>query len=87
MNTDQTSVATPWHTVATAAAYARRNRATISRALNAGDLLGHRSPSAKPEGRGGDWRIHQDALDAWIRGERPIIEPQRVTRRRTNPAA
>lgn len=49
-----------WHDAASAAEYADCSAETIRRNLSAGLLVG-----SKPFGR---WRIHRDALDAWLGG-------------------
>lgn len=53
----------PWLIPAEAAAYARTDLDSVYEALHNGELVGHR------RGGRGRWRIHSDALDAWIRGE------------------
>ena len=53
-----------WHDTKTAGEYTGYSPTTILRALEAGELVG-----SQPRGRGARWRIHRDALDAWLRGE------------------
>lgn len=56
---------TPPLTVTESAAYGRRHPKTILRALRRGELLGfQRGPNCS-------WRIYQEDLDRWIRGEQP----------------
>lgn len=70
------SIESPWLTAREAAEYSRRSAGTINKALRDGSLRGSQKV------RGGDWRIHRDDLDAWIRGElAPVIVPAKVTRR------
>jgi len=73
-----TSTQTPWLTQSEAADYARRSVGYINKALRDGSLRGSQTK------RGGDWRIHRDDLDAWIRGEVATVEPARVARRRAS---
>lgn len=61
-----------------AAEYARAGTTTILRALASGELQGEQ-PRTK-SGRGGKWRIHIDALDAWIRGEQAEVRVPNVAR-------
>jgi excisionase family DNA binding protein len=70
-------VVTPWLSIGEAAAYAHRSPDTISAACREGSLRGNQP---KPKGK---WLIHRDDLDAWIRGERAVAEPARVTRKRS----
>ncbi|NKS97521.1 helix-turn-helix domain-containing protein [Rhodococcus hoagii] len=58
--------ASPWHTVQSAAEYARKHPNTIYAALIDEELEGDQRKKPK-----GHWRIHQDALDRWLRGEPP----------------
>lgn len=51
-----------WHDTLSASEYADCSAETVRRALQDGTLTGH-----KPFGR---WRIHRDALDAWLGGGR-----------------
>lgn len=53
-----------WHTTKTAAEYTGYATSTVLRALESGELVG-----SQPRGRRSRWRIHRDALDAWMRGE------------------
>lgn len=59
-----TAVETPWLTVQEVATYTRRHPKTVLRALREGEISGDRP---KP---GVVWRIHRDAVDDWITGER-----------------
>jgi len=61
--------ASPWITVREAAAYARVNTHTIYNALRAGDLEGFQinGKASNP------WLTTAEAIDAWIRGERPGV--------------
>ncbi len=51
-----------WHTTNTAAEYADCHPQTVLAALRAGELKGSQR---KANGR---WRIHREALDAWLGG-------------------
>lgn len=52
-----------WHDTRSAAEYTGYAPTTVLRALEAGELVGfQRAERAR-------WRIHVDALDAWLRGE------------------
>ncbi|MGV9714448.1 helix-turn-helix domain-containing protein [Rhodococcus pyridinivorans] len=61
--------ASPWITVQEAAAYARVNTHTIYNALRAGDLEGFQinGKASNP------WLTTAEAIDAWIRGEKPGV--------------
>lgn len=52
-----------WHTTNSAAAYAAVHAQTILTALRSGELRGSQRKKS------GNWRIHRDDLDAWLRGE------------------
>jgi excisionase family DNA binding protein len=55
-----------WFTTRQAAEYAGCNIQTIADACRSGALQ-----AGQPfGGAGGRWRIHRDALDQWLRGER-----------------
>lgn len=58
-----------WFTVPEAADYARRNKGTVWRAVQSGELVGYQRDA------GGHWTIHRDDLDRWIRGETPVQAP------------
>jgi excisionase family DNA binding protein len=66
----------PWLTVKQAAARAQRGERTVLAALADESLRGHRP------GERGNWRIHLDDLDAWVRGERADVQI-RIPGRRT----
>lgn len=51
-----------WFSTSQAAEYAARHPRTIANALRDGELVGHQ------RGPGCSWRIHRDALDAWLGG-------------------
>jgi excisionase family DNA binding protein len=55
----------PWLTSVEVAEYARRHQETILLALRRGELEGvqHKPLAA--------WRIHRDAVDRWLKGEKP----------------
>lgn len=55
----------PWLTVAQACERAQLSRKTVMNALHDGQLIGHQLTTP-----GGRWRIHIDALDAWL-GQKP----------------
>lgn len=57
-------IESPWLVVSEAASYSRNDTAVIYGALASGELVGHR------RGKRGQWRIHREDLDAWIRGLR-----------------
>lgn len=60
----------PWLSPLSASEYALCSVKTILAALRDGTLRGYQR---KP---GGTWRIHQDDLDAWIRGQdAPVPAP------------
>lgn len=52
-----------WFSTTQAADYAGRHPKTILDALHIGDLKGSQRAA------GCSWRIHRDALDAWLRGD------------------
>lgn len=52
-----------WFTTNQAAEYTGRHRQTVANALRTGELEGNQRHV------GSHWRIHRDALDAWMRGE------------------
>jgi excisionase family DNA binding protein len=74
--TNALGIETPWLTQKQAVAYSQRSERTINEALRNGELRGHQ------RGRGCNWLIHRDDLDAWIRGEIASAEPPAVTRPR-----
>ncbi|RLV56033.1 DNA-binding protein [Aeromicrobium phragmitis] len=53
-----------WFNTEQAAAYSGYHVQTVRRALEAGELKGSQRTA------GGRWRIHRDALDAWLSGEK-----------------
>jgi excisionase family DNA binding protein len=55
----------PWLTCEQAGARSQRSVAVLNRALRSGELRGYQRRF------GGNWRIHRDDLDSWIRGEAP----------------
>ena len=55
----------PWLTTREACAYSGFGLSKVLTALHDGDLVGRQS------GPGGRWRIHVDAVDAWLDGSRP----------------
>lgn len=57
----------PWLTVLQAAARAQRSRRVVMAALADESLRGYRP------GERCHWRIHQDDVDAWVRGERAPV--------------
>lgn len=65
----------PWLTVDEARAYARCGRQQMYRALHTGELVG--TQRKRPQGT---WRIHRDALDAWLRGSNPEQSPTKLKR-------
>lgn len=52
-----------WHNTEQASEYSGYHPDTIAAALRSGELVG---TQRKKNGR---WRIHRDALDAWLRGD------------------
>jgi hypothetical protein len=58
-----TTSANPVHTVKTASERARRHPKTVLAALRTGELRGYQRSTK------GTWRIFEDDLDAWVRGE------------------
>lgn len=52
--------------VSSASAYADCHPKTLLRALRRQELRGYQ------RGQNCKWRIYQDDLDAWVRGEKPI---------------
>jgi len=52
-----------WFNTTTAAEYAGVHPDTVADALRSGELQGSQRKSP-----GGHWRIHRDALDAWLGG-------------------
>lgn len=67
----------PWLDTKGAAARSRYSVNTVKRALASEELRGYR------RGEHGDWRIHVDDLDAWVRGETADVQVPPVTRRRS----
>jgi excisionase family DNA binding protein len=60
----------PVLTVKEAAAYARCGTNHLYRALRTGEIAATQGGRPAPY-RKGTWRIHRDALDAWLRGSSP----------------
>lgn len=56
----------PWLSLRGASNHVGHHYSTIFRALKAGDLHGHQRYA------GASWRVHVDALEAWIRGDDDI---------------
>lgn len=53
----------PWLSLRDAASHVGHHRSMLFRALKVGELHGHqRYPGAS-------WRVHIDAIEAWIRGD------------------
>lgn len=69
----------PWLTVAEAAGRARCHRDTVLNALRSEKLRGYQAVAPK-----GTWRIHEDDLDAWVRGEVADVQVPSTTRRRAS---
>lgn len=65
-----------WFSTREAAAFSGKGYGAICRALNNGDLVGHRF------GDHGHWHITRDDLDRWLKGLPPAIEP--ISRRRSS---
>ncbi len=63
-DSDQSVIKKVWFSPPEVQALTGVSRTEIYLALQCGDLKGHQ------RNKGGSWRIHQDAIDAWMRGER-----------------
>ncbi|SDN73145.1 helix-turn-helix domain-containing protein [Allokutzneria albata] len=66
------SVESPWMTVAEVAAYSRHHFQTVLTALRTNELEG------KQRAANCTWRVHRDAVDRWMSGEKP--KPRRLRR-------
>lgn len=69
---------TPWMTVPEVQAYSRSGRREVLEALNDGSLRGNQRKA------GGRWRVHRDAVDAWLNGVPYTPEIARATRGRAS---
>ncbi|QOH55219.1 helix-turn-helix domain-containing protein [Rhodococcus rhodochrous] len=61
---------TPWMTVKEAAAYIKRHPQTVLHLLHTEQIVGFQA-----SGRNGEWRIHRDDLDNYLR--RPAAASKR----------
>lgn len=61
-----TPIDSPWMTVKEAAAYMKRHPKTVLHLLHTEQLLGN-----QPSGRNGEWRIHRDDADTYLRTPAP----------------
>ena len=63
-DSDSSVIKQVWFSPTEVQTMTRVSRTEIYLALQTGDLKGHQRT------KGGTWRIHRDAVDAWMRGER-----------------
>jgi len=63
-DSDSSVIGRVWFSPAEVQAMTGISRTEIYLALQTGDLLGHQ------RGKGRIWRVHRDAVNAWMRGER-----------------
>jgi len=68
----------PWLLVPEVVTYARSSKTEVLAALADGSLAGKQ---LRP---GGKWRVHRDAVDAWLAGEPYVPETPRLIRGRAS---